>query len=325
MTTSPYLWVGFNAFVLLMLALDLGVFHRKTHVVKVREAIVWSVVWIVLSFIFAGGVYQVKGSGPALEYIAGYLIEKALSVDNLFVFLVLFSYFKVPPAYQHKVLFWGIIGALIMRATLILVGAVLIARFHWVMYLFGAFLVFTALKLAFQKGEGVDPGNNPVVRMVRKIMPVSTEYSESRFFVKIDGKRLATPLFLVLVTVEFTDLVFALDSIPAIFAVTPDPFIIYTSNVFAILGLRSLYFALAGIMTLFHYLKIGLSAILGFVGVKMLIVDLYKIPIVISLSVVAGLLLVSILASVIWPKKEAPTTPAPPIPLPPSAEERPGS
>jgi tellurite resistance protein TerC len=316
MTTSPYLWAGFNGFVLLMLALDLGVFHRKTHEVKVREAMIWSVVWIVLSFMFAGGVYQIKGSGPALEYIAGYLIEKALSVDNLFVFLVLFSYFQVPLAYQHKVLFWGIIGALIMRATLILVGAALIARFHWVMYLFGAFLVFTALKLAFQKGAGVDPGNNPIIRMVRKVIPVSHEYSGSRFFVKIDGRRLATPLFLVLITVEFTDLVFALDSIPAIFAVTPDPFIIYTSNVFAILGLRSLYFALAGIMTLFHYLKIGLSVILGFVGVKMLIVDLYKIPIGISLSIVGGVLLLSILASIIWPKKEPVTSPVPPIPLP---------
>ena len=321
MGTSPYLWAAFNGFVLLMLALDLGVFHRKAHTVNVKEAIVWSIVWILLSFLFAAGVYHFRGTASAMEYIAGYLIEKALSVDNLFVFLVLFSYFKVPTVYQHKVLFWGILGALIMRATLILVGAALIARFHWVLYVFGAFLVFTALKLAFQKEGGVDPGNNPIVRMVRKVIPLTNEYSESRFFVKIDGRRVATPLFLVLMTVEFTDLVFALDSIPAIFAVTPDPFIIYTSNVFAILGLRSLYFALAGIMDLFHYLKIGLSVILGFVGVKMLIVDFYKIPIGISLSVVGGLLAISILASILWPKKEPLTTPPPPIPLPPSPEE----
>jgi len=322
MSTSPYLWAAFNGFVLLMLALDLGVFHRKVHAVKVKEAMIWSVVWIVLSFLFAGGVYHFKGPGPAMEYVAGYLIEKALSVDNLFVFLVLFSYFKVPLAYQHKVLFWGILGALIMRATLILVGAALIARFHWIMYIFGGFLVFTAIKLAMQKEDGVDPGNNPIVRTIRRFLPISEGFDEPRFFVRVDGKKMATPLFLVLLTVEFTDLVFALDSIPAIFAVTPDPFIIYTSNVFAILGLRSLYFALAGIMDMFHYLKIGLSIILGFVGVKMLIVDYYKIPIGISLAVVGGLLALSIVASMIWPKREAVTAPPPPIPLPSSPEEK---
>jgi tellurite resistance protein TerC len=303
MSTSPVLWAAFNGFVLLMLALDLGVFHRKSHAVKVKEAMVWTVVWIVLSFVFAVGVYFWRGTETALQFAAGYLIEKSLSVDNLFVFLVLFSYFKVPPAYQHKVLFWGILGALVMRAALIAVGAALISRFHWTMYIFGGFLVFTGLKLALQKGEGVHPERNVVVKLFRRIWPVTDHYAEGRFFVKQDGRRLATPLFLVLLTVEFTDLVFALDSIPAIFAVTPDPFIVYTSNVFAILGLRSLYFALAGVMDLFHHLKLGLAAILGFVGVKMLLADLFPIPIGVSLAVVGAILLVSILASLIWPGK----------------------
>jgi tellurite resistance protein TerC len=321
MGTSIYFWGAFLGFVLLMLALDLGVFHRKAHEVKMKEAGIWTIVWIVLAFLFAGAVYHFKGAGPAMEFVAGYLIEEALSVDNLFVFLVLFSYFKVPPVYQHRILFWGILGALIMRASLILIGAALIAKFHWVLYVFGGFLVFTAIKLAVSKEEGSDPGNNPVVRAVRRFVPLTNEFSGSRFFVKIDGKKLATPLFLVLVTVEFTDLVFALDSIPAIFSVTTDTFIIYTSNVFAILGLRSLYFALAGIMDMFHYLKIGLSVILGFVGVKMLIVDYYKIPIGISLAVVGGLLALSVLASILWPKREAVSTPPVPVPLPSSQEE----
>jgi tellurite resistance protein TerC len=321
MGTSIYFWGAFLGFVLLMLALDLGVFHRKAHAVSVKEAGIWTVVWIVLAFLFAGAVYHFKGSGPAMEFVAGYLIEEALSVDNLFVFLVLFSYFKVPAAYQHRVLFWGILGALIMRATLILIGAALIARFNWVLYIFGGFLVFTAIKLALSKEEDADPGGNPVVKAVRRYVPLSNDFSGSRFFVKIDGKTLATPLFLVLVTVEFTDLVFALDSIPAIFSVTTDTFIVYTSNVFAILGLRSLYFALAGIMDLFHYLKIGLSFILGFVGVKMLIVKYYHIPIGISLAVVGGLLALSILASILWPKREAVSAPPAPVPLPSSQDE----
>jgi tellurite resistance protein TerC len=300
--STPLLWLTFNAFVLLMLALDLGVFHRKSHVIKVKEAMVWTVVWIVLSFIFAGGIYYFRGTEPALQFVAGYLIEKSLSVDNLFVFLVLFSAFRVPPVYQHKVLFWGILGALIMRAALIAVGAALIARFHWTMYVFGGFLVLTGIKLVFQKPDSVHPEGNIAVRLFRKIWPVSDNYSDGRFFVKKeDGRRWATPLFIVLLTVEFTDLVFALDSIPAIFAVTPDPFIVYTSNVFAILGLRSLYFALAGVMDLFCHLKYGLAAILAFVGAKMLIVDVVKIPIGISLAVVGAILLVSIVASMLWP------------------------
>jgi tellurite resistance protein TerC len=322
LNATPLLWLAFNGFVLLMLALDLGIFHRKAHTVRVKEAIVWTVVWVVLAFIFAGGIYYWKGAELSLQFAAGYLIEKSLSVDNLFVFLVIFSYFKVPAAYQHKVLFWGILGALVMRAALIAVGVVLIARFHWTLYVFGAFLVFTGIKLALQKGEGVHPEKNPLVKLVRKIIPVTNDYSGSRFFVKENGRRFATPLLLVLLTVEFTDLVFALDSIPAIFAVTPDPFVVYTSNVFAILGLRSLYFALAGIMDLFCYLKHGLAVVLGFVGVKMLIADLYKIPIGVSLAVVAAILLISVLTSLLHPKKECPVIPPPPAPGPELEEKR---
>jgi len=296
--SDPLLWLSFNAFVLAMLALDLGVFHRKTHAVKVREAMVWTVVWVVLAFLFAGAICLWNSVDLGMQFVAGYLIEKSLSVDNLFVFLVLFSYFKVPAAYQHKVLFWGILGALLMRAALIAVGAALLSRFHWMMYLFGGFLLLTAIKLLIQKGDGVHPERNPVVRLFRKIWPVTDEYVEGRFFVKQeDGRRWATPLFLVLLTVEATDLIFALDSIPAIFAVTPDPFIVYTSNVFAILGLRSLYFALAGVMALFHYLKVGLAAILGFVGLKMTLADVFPIPIGVSLAVVGAILLVSIVVS----------------------------
>jgi len=304
--STPLLWLAFNAFVLLMLALDLGVFHRKSHTVKVKEAMIWTVVWIALAFAFAGGIHLLQGSESSLQFVAGYLIEKSLSVDNLFVFLVLFSYFKVPALYQHKVLFWGILGALIMRAALIAVGSVLLSRFHWMMYLFGGFLLLTGIKLALQKGDGIHPERNPVVRLFRRIWPVTDDYSDGRFFVKQEGRRWATPLFLVLLTVEFTDLVFALDSIPAIFAVTPDPFIVYTSNVFAILGLRSLYFALAGVMGLFCHLKYGLAAILAFVGVKMIVADTYKIPVGVSLAVVGGILLISIGASILLPKKRDP-------------------
>ncbi len=320
---SPVAWVVFNGFVLLMLALDLGVFHRKAHTVRVREAMIWTVVWVVLAFLFAGGIWHFRGTEPALQFVAGYLIEKSLSVDNLFVFLVLFAYFKVPPVYQHKVLFWGILGALVMRAALIAVGAVLIAKFHWTMYLFGAFLVFTGIKLAFQKGEGIHPEHNPVVNLIRRIMPVSKDYHGSHFFIKENGRRFATPLLLVLLTVEFTDLVFALDSIPAIFAVTPDPFIVYTSNVFAILGLRSLYFALAGVMDLFHYLKHGLAVVLMFVGTKMLIADLYKIPIGASLAVVGGIILTAIVLSLVR-RKEAShlVPPVPPVQAPKLEEKR---
>lgn len=298
--------VLFNLFVIVMLLLDLGVFHRKAHEVKIKEALLWSLFWIALSLLFNLVLYFWLGHEAALQFLTGYLIEKSLSVDNLFVFLLLFSYFKVPAKYQHKVLFWGILGALIMRGILIVSGAALLARFHWVGYLFGLFLLVTGVRMAFQKEVAeVYPERNVAVRILKKFMPVTAGYHEAKFFVKVEGRRFATLLFVVLLIVETTDLLFAVDSIPAIFAITTDPFIVYTSNVFAILGLRALYFALAGIMNLFHYLKIGLSVVLAFVGVKMLIVDIYPLPIGISLAVVGGVLLVSVLASILWPKKES--------------------
>lgn len=297
------LWIGFNVFVLAMLALDLGVFHRKAHEVKVKEALIWSAVWIVLALLFNLGIYFWRGPETALEFFTGYLIEKSLSVDNIFVFILIFSYFSVPALYQHKVLFWGILGALLMRAILIAVGATLIAKFHWIIYVFGGFLILTGVKMAVQKSTGIHPEKNPLVRLFKRFMPVTNAYHGEKFFIKENGRRFATPLFIVLLIVEFTDLVFAVDSIPAIFAITKEPFIVYTSNVFAILGLRSLYFALAGIMGYFHYLKLGLALVLVFVGAKMMLVDIYKIPIGVSLSVVAGILLISVLVSLIWPRQ----------------------
>jgi len=304
MSTQTLLWVGFSAFVLAMLVLDLAVFHRKAHVVRVKEALVWSAVWIGLALAFNVAIYFLKGKEAAIQFLTGYVIEKSLSVDNLFVFLVIFSYFKVPAIYQHKILSWGIFGAIILRLAMILAGVALINAFHWIIYFFGGLLVLTGVKLAFQKGSGVHPERNPVVRLFKKFMPVTTDYREGRFFVKEDGRLWATPLFLVLLTVEFTDVVFAVDSIPAIFAVTSDPFILYTSNIFAILGLRALYFALAGVMDLFHYLKFGLAFILVFIGVKMLIVDVVKISTGTSLAVVGAFILLSILASVLRPPKK---------------------
>lgn len=297
-------WVGFNLFVLALLALDLGVFHRKAHVVRLREAMVWSGVWIGLALLFNVGVYVWQGPEAGLEWLAGYLIEKSLSVDNIFVILLIFSFFRVPAQYQHRVLFWGILGALVMRAVLILIGAALIKNFHWVVYLFGAFLVVTALKMGFQKETGVHPDRNPLVRLLGRFLPTTTEFHGESFFVRQGGRRWATPLFVALLVVEFSDLVFAIDSIPAIFAVTEDPFIVYTSNVFAILGLRSLFFALAGFMGRFHYLKVGLAVVLGFVGVKMLLVDLYKIPTALSLGVIALVLAASVIASILRTRRE---------------------
>lgn len=302
--TSEYIsWIGFNVFVLVMLALDLGVFHRQAHEVKVKEALWWSAVWIGLAMLFNAGIYFWRGSEVALEFFTGYLIEKSLSVDNIFVFILIFSYFSVPALYQHKILFWGILGALLMRAILIAVGATLIVKFHWIIYVFGGFLIITGVKMALQKSTGIHPEKNPLVRLFKCFMPVTNEYHGEKFFIKENGRRFATPLFIVLLMVEFTDLVFAVDSIPAIFAITKDPFIVYTSNVFAILGLRSLYFALAGVMGYFHYLKIGLALVLVFVGAKMMVVDIYKIPIGLSLSIVGGILLLSVLASLIWPRR----------------------
>jgi tellurite resistance protein TerC len=302
-----WVWVGFNAFVLVMLALDLGVFHRKAHVVSFKESIAWTVIWVALALAFNAGIWHFSGSQKALEFFTGYLIEKSLSVDNVFVFALLFSYFAVPSKYQHKVLFWGILGALIMRAVMIGAGAALITRFTWVIYIFGAFLILTGIKMIVKREAEIHPERNPVVRWFKKLMPVTSDYREDRFFVKEGGRRWATPLFVVLLLVEFSDLIFAVDSIPAIFAVTTDPFIVYTSNVFAILGLRSLYFALAGVMDKFHYLKVGLGVVLAFVGVKMLLAHTaWKIPTLLSLGMVVGILAASIVISLLRPKSSVP-------------------
>ena len=298
-TASLPLWIGFNLFVLAMLALDLGVFHRKAHAVSLREAATWSGVWIALALAFNFGVWHFLGPQKGVEFLTGYLIEKSLSIDNIFVFAILFAYFAVPAAFQHRVLFWGILGALVMRAAFIAAGAALLSRFHWIIYVFGAFLIVTGLKMALAPDRGLEPDRNPLLRLVRRLVPVADRYHGPKFFVRENGTLLATPLFLVLVLVETTDLIFAVDSIPAIFAVTKDPFIVYTSNIFAILGLRSLYFLLAGVMHRFRYLKLGLAAILVFVGAKMALVDFYKVSPVVSLGVVVGILAVAIAASLL--------------------------
>lgn len=304
MIATIYVWIGFIAFVLLMLALDLGIFHRKSHEVKIKEALIWSAVWISIAMVFNYGIYVYMGEVKAIEFLTGYVIEKSLSIDNLFVFIMIFSYFNIDKKYQHKVLFWGIIGALIMRSIFIFAGVALINKFHWIIYIFGAFLIFTGAKMLFQKDEKMDPNKNPLVKLFKRFYPVTDTMHGDRFFVKINAKTFATPLFVVLLLVEFTDLIFAVDSIPAIMAITSDPFIIFTSNVFAILGLRALYFALAGITQYFHYIKYGLSAILVFVGLKMVMVDFYKIPIMISLFTILGILVISVVASLVFPKKE---------------------
>ena len=302
-----WLWVGFNVFVLAMLALDLGVFHRRAHEVSLREAATWSAVWVALALSFNYGVYHFMGARAGLEFLTGYLIEKALSVDNIFVFVLIFSYFKVPRRYQHRVLFWGILGALLLRGAMIAAGAALIARFHWIIYVFGAFLVFTGIRMAVQREHTLEPEANPVLRLMRRFVPMTNVYHGQSFFVReeVGGRmrRLATPLFAVLVLVETTDVIFAVDSIPAIFAITSDTFLVYTSNVFAILGLRALYFLLAGIIHRFHYLKLGLSLVLVFVGVKMLLADMYSIPIGVSLGVVALVLGISVAASLFLPRR----------------------
>jgi tellurite resistance protein TerC len=285
-----------------MLVLDLGVFHRRTHTVKFREALIWSLVWIAMAAAFAVVIYFWHGRTPSLEFVTGYVIELSLSVDNLFVFLLIFRFFQVPPEHQHKVLFWGILGALIMRAAFIVAGVGLIQRFHWIVYVFGAFLVYSGIKLFGQENAAIHPEKNPVLRLFRKWVPVTKEYEGNKFFVRRPGLY-ATPLLVVLVVVETTDLLFAVDSIPAILAITRDAFIVYTSNVFAIMGLRSMYFALAGMMEMFRYLHYGLSLVLIFVGAKMLVSHYYEIPTVVALGCVAGVLIVSVLASVVNPKK----------------------
>jgi tellurite resistance protein TerC len=295
------LWAGFIAFVLAMLAIDLGVFHRKAHEISVKEAAIWSSVWIALAAVFNLIVYQWFGAERALEFTTGYLIEKALAVDNIFVFVIIFSTFAVPAIYQHRVLFWGVLGALVMRAAFILAGGAFLQRFHWAIYVFGAILAITGVKLLLQRNHELHPEQNPIVRLFQRFFPVTHEYAGHRFMVLRLGRRYATPLLLALVAVEVTDLIFAVDSIPAIFAITSDPFIVFTSNIFAILGLRSLYFLLAGVITKFAYLKVGLSFVLIFVGAKMLLMDVFKVPIVVSLGVIAGILALSVLISLLRP------------------------
>jgi tellurite resistance protein TerC len=287
---TPLFWISFIVVVFFLLSIDLGIFHRKAHAVKVREALIWSVVWIILSLSFGIWVFKIFGRQPGLEFFAGYLIEYALSVDNVFVFIIIFSYFGVPARLHHRVLFWGILGALAMRALFIVAGAALISAFHWTLYIFGIFLVFTGIKVLRQGNAEVEPGKNPVVRLFQRFVPISSGYDSDNFFSFKNGKLLATPLALVLVTVEATDVVFATDSIPAIFGVTRDPFIVYTSNVCAILGLRSLYFLLAAVISRFAYLGAGLGIVLMFIGAKMLISGIYEIPIGLSLAVVALIL-----------------------------------
>lgn len=300
---GPFLWIGFTVFIVLMLILDLGIFNRKVHTIKVREALIWTVIWIAVSLLFAVFVWHQFGPVKALEFLTGYVIEKALSTDNLFFFFVVFSYFATPDHLQHRVLFWGIVGAMIMRAVFIAAGTALMQQFAWIIYPFGLLLIWTGIKLLFQKTATMDPERKLLVRIFKRFIPISNEYHGKAFIIVKNGRRHATMLLLVLVTIEFTDLVFAADSLPAIFAVTTDPFIIYTSNILAVFGLRALYFALAGSMNKFHHLKYGLALILTFVGIKMLISHYIDIPIILSLAIVALLLALSIAASFLYPQK----------------------
>lgn len=303
-------WAGFVVFIILMLLLDLVVFNRKSHEIKMKEALLFTLFWISLAVIFNLGVWKYLGQQKALEFLAAYLIEESLSIDNLFVFILIFTYFQVNPKYQHKILFWGIIGAMVLRAIFIITGVALINKFHWIIYIFGAFLIFTGIRMAMDKGTRIQPENNPLIKLVKKIMPVTTDNRYGKFFVRIDERLFATPLFITLIMIEFTDLVFAVDSIPAVLAISKDPFIVYTSNVFAILGLRSLYFALSSIINYFRYLKFGLSAILFFVGVKMCISGVYKMPIGISLGILVAILALSVVASILIPQKTDPRNPS---------------
>ncbi len=304
MKVSIFFWIGFHIFIFLMLSLDLGVFNKRAHKVAVKEALIWSGVWITLALLFNIFVLWKFGKNQALEFLTGYVIEYSLSVDNIFVFILIFTYFSIKARYQHKILFWGIIGALIMRGIFIFAGVTLINRFHWIVILFGGFLVFSGIKMLFQKETAVDPEKNSVVRVFRKFLPVSDTLHEDRLFIRQNGKLFATPLFLVLLVIESSDLIFAVDSIPAILAISKDIFIVYTSNIFAILGLRSLYFAISGIMKYFRYLKVGLAFVLTFVGLKMLASYFsFEIPIILSLMIIITILLISILASIFIKKK----------------------
>jgi tellurite resistance protein TerC len=300
--TNIWFWVGFIAFVLAMLAIDLGVFNRRPHVVSPKEASIWTAVWVGLALLFAGGLLLFEGHQPALTFLTGYLIEESLSIDNIFVIVLIFQYFAVPAQYQHRVLFWGILGALVMRGLFIGLGAALLARFEWIIYIFGVLLIITGVRMAVKQDEEFDAEQNPVVKAVRRVLPLTSGYRGKHFFVVENGRRFATPLLLVLLLVEATDLIFAVESIPAIFGITRDPFLVYPSNIFAVLGLRSLYALLASVVTKFWMLKYGLAVILTFVGTKMLIESWIHIPILLSLGVVLGLLAMSIAGSLIWPR-----------------------
>ena len=304
MATNIWFWIGFIAFVLAMLALDLGVFHRKAHEVHPREAGIWVAVWVALAMVFAAGLWIFEGGSTALTFVTGYVIEESLSVDNLFVMVVIFNYFAVPAMCQHRVLFYGILGALVMRGLFIGLGAALLARFEWILYVFGAMLLITGMRMMFKQDEEFEGDKNPIVRLVRRFVPMASAYDGKRFFVVENGRRLATPLLLVLILVEFTDLIFAVDSIPAIFGITRDPFLVFTSNIFAVLGLRSMYFLLAAVIERFYLLKYGLAIILSFIGVKMLGEHYFKIDILMSLGFVLGTLAVSIIASLRWPEPD---------------------
>lgn len=316
------IWLGFLALVGFMIFVDLGIFNRKAHVIKTREALIWTAIWITLAMLFNGVIYglyeyhwlgwegegteSISGKEACLQYVTGFLVEKSLSVDNIFVIAMIFSYFRVPAQNQHRVLFWGILSAMVLRGIMIGAGAALIHRFEWTIYIFGVLLILAAMKMLFSGDDEIDPNRNLAYRLARKLLGVTHEFHGDRFFVRIDGRLLATPLMLTLVLVETTDVMFAVDSIPAIFAVTRDPFLIFTSNIFAIFGLRSLYFALAGLMDQFHYLKISLVVLLVYIGVKMLLTDVYKIPNAVSLGVIVGLLAIGIVASLLTPKKQEP-------------------
>jgi tellurite resistance protein TerC len=306
MSVQFWLWVVFAILIVSALALDLGVFHRKGHVVGMREALIWSAAWIALALIFNWGIWIFLGGEKALLFLSAYLIEKSLSVDNIFVFLLIFSYFRVPPEYQHRVLFWGIVAAAAIRGVFIFAGVTLIAKFHWLIYVFGAFLIYTGIRMGTGKDQEVHPEKNPLLRLSRRFLLMTDDYEKGgHFLVRRQGRTYFTPLFVVLLVVETTDVVFAVDSVPAVLAITLDPFLIYSSNLFAILGLRALYFALAGVMRLFHHLHYGLSFVLVFVGVKMMIADFYKVPTAVALAIIATTVLASVVASVLMPRREA--------------------
>jgi len=304
MTEPIWAWGVFLLVVIAMLMVDLGVFHRKAHVLSMREATIWSIVWVVVALVFNAIVWVWLGHQKALEFFTGYLVEKALSADNIFVFAVLFNYFAVPPEYRHRVLFWGVLGAIVFRLTFILAGTALLKKFHWVVYIFGIIVIVSGIKLLMRKDEEIDPERNPVLRLARRFLPITPNYHGQNFFVRLNGKFMATPLALVLLVVESTDIVFAIDSIPAIFAITRDPFIVFTSNVCAILGLRALYFLLEGMIRLFRYLDEGLAVILVFIGIKMLVSEFYKIPTWVALGFVAAVLAITIALSLMAERRE---------------------